>query len=159
MILEEDLRQARHRRPGFYDDVATTLLGCSISSADASVLEDQLQDDPSVRPARLKLIGYYFDRSAKSSAPGDDANAEAQRARHVTWFIREVPTDSILLSPFATFSDDSPVYAEVRGALLEAVEDTNASRELLEGAAWLLCVNEMDEPIANSLWDRARNSV
>src|SRR5580704_928704 len=91
------LAAARHVPPPMFSrEYVDALQGITgIETADAQVLERQLQADPTAWTKRLRLLAYAM-RADQLSLP----QSRELRKRSVLWLIEHQPESEILTSPF-----------------------------------------------------------
>lgn len=72
-----------------------------MSAADKASLEEHVAQNPNDVESRTKLLGYYFIKGRQ------EADAKANRQRHIVWLIENVPESEVLRLPYGGLNKSS----------------------------------------------------
>lgn len=106
-------------------------LGGQMSAADKVSLEEQVAKNPNDVDSRTKLLGYYFIKGRQ------DADAKANRQRHVVWLIENAPESEVLGLPYSALDKvlEREGYDRAKQAWLRSTQTSPENLPVLRNAS------------------------
>ena len=116
------------------------MLGGQMSREDKVLLEKQVEKNPDDVESRTKLLGYYFIKGRQ------DADAKANKERHVVWLIEHAPESAVLGSPYGQLNKllEPKGYEQAKQAWQRVIEESPEKLAALKNASAFFLIHDRE---------------